>query len=567
MASQAVDYMAQSNATSPVQHFWTLGVEEQFYIVWPIALIVAVGVAARIGQRASSWFAGTIGALTLASFVYSVVFTQTAPDIAYYSTFTRAWEFGAGALLALLLRRRPRPFGDAIATVASWAGFAAIAAAMFFFTAATPFPSYTAALPVLGTVMVIAAGAPRGRLAPTKIISLRPVQFVGDVSYGVYLWHWPIIVLLPFITGHPLSTAECLAVAAASIALGWLSKRLVEDPWRRNPWLGGGRPRRALWSALTGMAVVTLTAVPLAIATVPPAPRTPTAPEACWGAMAMTDPADCGPADEVPLVSNVHSFSGDLPSDDVKACEITVELATYRRCEVVEAPATGTTVALVGDSHATRWVESFSRAASQEGWGLSTFLVSGCPLVSTDPIGGVWGYDPVGAQLCPVPTAAVIDEITADPSITDVVLTNRTRLYITDDTADHPLAATSVATTIRALQAAGKNVIVLPDHPEVRGIPILGGSGAIDCLSTKSAAECWMPRSEADFKDPMRMAASETSAPVVDMTDLFCDAERCLWQIGGLAVYTDDNHLTRSFAASLAPPLAERLVTAGVGTR
>ena len=561
LAAQSVDYMALSNVKSPVQHFWTLGVEEQFYIVWPLLLIGGAYLAGRMRRSGLRGMAGAVLVATVASFMFSVVYTALVPTVAYFSTATRAWEFGAGALLALVLRRIPAPITGGVAAAASWAGFAVLAIAMLVFTGATPFPSYTALIPVLGTILVIVAGAPRARWAPTALFSVRPVQFVGDVSYGVYLWHWPLIVLVPYALLAPLNTWQSVLIGIVSIALGWASKVLVEDPVRSHRWLASGRPRRSFLAAGAGMLLVVALSLPLALSIVPPAPQVPATLPACWGAAAMTD-EQCGGPSAAALRAPAPSFAGDLPTAEVAACELTVELATYRRCDL-RATGGDRSIALVGDSHATRWVETFERAAEKEGWGLSTFLVSGCPLVSLEPLGSAWGYDPVGAQLCPQPTRAVIDEIVADPVITDVVLTNRTRLYVSDDPANRPLSPDAVAATIRTLQEAGKHVIVLADHPETARIPVQGGASAPDCLTAGDARKCAMPRNDADFADPMRTAAVDSGADLIDLTTQFCDDERCYWQIGGLVVYTDDNHLTRSFAATLAPALADALSTPG----
>ncbi len=206
---------------------------------------------------------------------------------------------------------------------------------------------------MLGTVLVIVAGAPRARWAPTALFSVRPVQFVGDVSYGVYLWHWPLIVLLPYALLAPLNTWQSVAVGAVSIALGWASKVFVEDPVRSHRWLVSGRPRRSLLAAGGGMIVVVAMSMPLAMTTPPPPPRVPATLPACWGAAAMTDRQCRGPSTAA-LRAPAASFASDLPATDVAACELSVELSTYRRCDLRPANRDmDKTIALVGDSHAT----------------------------------------------------------------------------------------------------------------------------------------------------------------------------------------------------------------------
>ena len=192
LADSAVDYFAADNGPSPVQHFWSLSAEEQFYVVWPLLLLLAVGLtrgrAARVRRRA---IVVTIGALTVASLAYSLHHTAANPAAAYFITPTRAWEFGVGGLLAMLPHVE-RPAGVKWA-VLSWVGLAGIGVAAAFFSPDTPFPGYAALLPVLGALAVIAAGAPTGRWAPTRGLELPPVQYLGNVSYSVYLWHWPLL--------------------------------------------------------------------------------------------------------------------------------------------------------------------------------------------------------------------------------------------------------------------------------------------------------------------------------------------------------------------------------------
>ena len=220
-------------------------------------------------------------------------------------------------------------------------------------------------------------------------------------------------------------------------------------------------------------------------------------------------------------------------------------------------------VAFIGDSHGTRMAEPVRMTAEQEGWRLSTFLVSGCPMAARVWVGSAWGADATYSEICRTTAVDVFDEVLADPTVDVVVMTNRTRVYLSDDPENWPLAAADVAEVIAEFQAAGKAVVVLRDPPEMRGVPVEGAEGAVDCvLRVDDPSECALPRAEAGFDDPMRDAAVATGAPVVDVDDLLCDDERCLIQAGGAVVYTDDNHLTTTYARTMQPFLGARLVAA-----
>jgi peptidoglycan/LPS O-acetylase OafA/YrhL len=560
LAAQSVDYMALANVKSPVQHFWSLGVEEQFYLLWPLVVVVTYVAARRIGRRALPAVAIALVAVTAASFLYSVVLTAQTPTVAYFSTFTRAWEFGAGALLAVAVRFGFRQLPAGVDAVASWVGVLVIAVTMFIYDAETPFPSYTAALPVAATVLVIAGGTSHARWSPARLFGARPVQFIGDVSYGTYLWHWPLIVLAPFALGSPNGILVSLAIIAASLLLGWASKRWVEDPVRTRSFLARARTRWTLIFTAAAMAATVAVAVPLATYTIAPPPAQAAGDQAtCYGAAALSD-ATCEPAESIPLTASLSSFSLDLPPADILSCELPTTADDFRRCEFGEASAQGPHVALLGDSHATRWVEALAEVAAASDGRLSTFLVSGCASATDQLTGSAWGFEPVYAEQCRSTSQRMIEAIAADPSIDTVVMTDRTRLYVTDDAAFHPLTAEMVARTIEQFQASGKRVIVLEDPPEMNAVPPQGGGSAPDCLMNAASPEaCSLPRTEAEFADPMRAGAELRGAESASLDDLFCDAQRCMAQIGGLVVYSDDNHLTRSYALSLVDELAARL--------
>ncbi|MCM3500742.1 acyltransferase [Microbacterium sp. P26] len=558
LAAQSVDYMALSNVKSPVQHFWSLGVEEQFYLVWPILLGAAWWFAARRRRTGLTVVLATLSIVTAASLIYSIVLTSLAPTVAYFSTFTRAWEFGAGALLAVVTARGLQIRGRALTAGASWAGLGMIVASMMLFDGQTPFPSFTAALPVVGTILVIAAGMPGAPWGPGAIYGLRPVQFVGDVSYGTYLWHWPIVVLLPFARNAPNGILVSFAILFGSIALGWLSKTLVEDPFRTRSVIARARPRWSFAAVAAATAVIALAVTPLATyAIAAPADAGRAGP--CYGAAAMGD-VECAPVDEVPLTAAVSSFSADLPLGELLQCELSTNSKAFQKCDFGDADAPGPHVALLGDSHATRMAEPIRDLVAEKDGRFSTFLLSGCAAITTQTTGSAWGFDAEYAETCRSVSQDMIEQIEQDPSIDVVVMTNRSRLYVSDDPDRHPLTADMVAGTIRGFEDAGKRVIVLADPPERYAVPPRGGESAADCLSrVDDPSGCALSRAAAEFADPLRAGGLAAGADVVGLDDLFCSDTECMSRIGGVVVYSDDNHLTRSFALSLVPQLRERL--------
>lgn len=218
--------------STPVQHFWSLSVEEQFYLVWPLLLILALWLAIRFGRPRHDLVVAVLVVTTLASFVHGTILTVQDHNLAYFSTLARGWEFGVGGLLALA----PQVVGDRLRRTRAVAGFAGIAAilvaALSFADAAGAFPGSIALLPVLGTAAIIWGGMPRAALSLAPVAALRPVQWFGGISYSLYLWHWPIIMFTPYITGQPSAAPVMALLLLLSIAVADASKRWIEDPFR-----------------------------------------------------------------------------------------------------------------------------------------------------------------------------------------------------------------------------------------------------------------------------------------------------------------------------------------------
>ncbi|MCL2424142.1 MAG: acyltransferase, partial [Micrococcales bacterium] len=250
LASSETDYLSADQMPSAMQHYWSLSIEEQFYVFWPILLgvvwVLAALVARRTGKdRGTLAVAVTVGATVAASLAWSAHLTSTDPARAYFVSTTRIWELALGGLLAAVLavaatsKRPARPWrhGRWVRAGVAWVGLVLIAVAAYQYDGTTPFPGVAALVPTVGALMVIAAAADQVRGGPGRVLALRPVQWLGDISYSIYLWHWPLIIIVPFVINRSLGFVDALGVLGLTLVLSALTKRFVEDRLRWHPLL------------------------------------------------------------------------------------------------------------------------------------------------------------------------------------------------------------------------------------------------------------------------------------------------------------------------------------------
>jgi peptidoglycan/LPS O-acetylase OafA/YrhL len=561
LAINSVDYLAADSPPSIVQHYWSLAVEEQFYIVWPLLILLAIALARRYWLRGGGdeevnrskslvAIAVALGLIALGSLAFSIVATAQSQPVAYFITPTRAWEFGAGGLLAFAPGRLPSWVPPRVAVMArssaSWIGLAAIGLAALTFSAATRFPGYIALIPVTGTVLVIWAGDVRQRWAPTAVAGFGPIQLVGDLSYSIYLWHWPLIVVYPYLLGHAPGLRGGLVICALSVGLAWLTKVLVEDPFRyRKFWTTSRRHTYGLMGVgmLATLTIVGSAALLLQEKQQADAPRLAAGVSGavnCFGAAALAPGARCPRPFAVPSTLDTAFASNDRGL--FRICHAGSDTAIMS-CAVGD-PAGTVGVAVIGNSHALAFANGLDRYARENAWRLEVYDGPGCLGVALEQVGAF------PAEECVTWTRAVIDRIVQKPGIDIVVFQSYVDVVPPEYTPEQRIAFVALMqTTWTRLLDAGERVAVISDVPGT--IPVRTPY----CVSREihQYDPCRRPRDTLVLSNLMFEAAKQTHGmTAVDITPYFCDSTFCHSVIGGVVVYFDAHHMTTTYAVTLA---------------
>lgn len=573
-ADRGADYLQSTLPPSPLQHYWSLAVEEQFYFVWPLLVFLVCVKARRVVTRVAvmSWV------IFVASFVACMITMQTAQPWAFFSPHTRAFELAAGGIVATLPIARNTVLKNVEAAL-GWVGLAGIGACVVLFNESTTFPGPWALLPVIATMLVIRS-AEHNAWGPHTILRFSPLQWLGSRSYSAYLWHWPILIIAPAMVGTDLNATQRAACIVMTLGLSELSYRYVENPIHRNQFVVGTRAgvlAVSLVLVVLGASLLTANNVP-ALATGVEA-TTPTldlvTSTTNQGGSTVTGESTSttvvsptptlaplsGPIDAISqavlnnvVPSNITPALSAAVLDESRiykdGCHTSFSSTMQKDC--VFGNKNGTiVVGLYGDSHAAEWFPTIEKVAIKRGWKLITYTKRGCPPAEIPTFSKVLGHN---YKECEPWRKNVLKKMVSD-KVQVVLVANFDRLL----SATNKLPVwekewrAGLQGTIDTLKSRKIVPILVQDTP-------YPGQDIPTCLSANlsNVSQCSPVRSNAirgEIHQVRKDLALANDVQLLETTDWFCTATVCPAVVGNLLVYRDDNHITAAYAKFLAPLL------------
>jgi peptidoglycan/LPS O-acetylase OafA/YrhL len=595
LAINGTDYMQASAAESPLQHYWSLAVEEQFYLVWPLVMIGVFALTRSIARRRGvtssrvtrRWVFGVLLGLSVLSLAWSLFESIASPTFAYFSTFSRAWELGVGALIALAGAKLKR-LTSTSRTVLAYAGLAGIVVSLFVITPTSTFPAPWALLPVLATALVLVSGV--GLEARRIGVLTNPVsRYLGDISYSLYLWHWPVIIFIGMFL--PMDNPfVVLLVIGLAVALAAFTYHFLENPVRESSWLEP-RARRASrkakkpamtrrtlgrgWIgaiAVVAVALITMATLSNGVVRVPDptiivsapvedAAGFETAAELRTAEIATALSATAWPALD-PAIETMDKNAG-AQEWVVDGC-LNIYPNDPDKCIYGDAAAPKLAVVL-GDSTAISYMPGLRPALEEQGYRIQMLTMFSCP--AWDISVGASGSEPT--RVCNVQHDWVYDyvkELQPDLIIMSSLAGNVVKLTSgTNDAGAVQEYGEAAATTLADLTPAAKEGVIVISPPPGKDEPLA------ECKTPQSVPADCMTEVSSLFQtvavaEQRAVATAGEKVRYVDTIPWICNRNTCPSFVGTSPVMWDGIHLTDNASAALQPLWTETLFPEAAAT-
>ncbi|WP_022793513.1 acyltransferase family protein [Marinococcus halotolerans] len=539
LATSAVDYLAQNNEASPFQHFWALSIQGQFYVLWPLLILLTYFLAKKtFNTPVRKTLCGVLAAVFILSLSYSIYITAANQPWAYFDAFARVWEFSLGGLAALLL-----PYltmNKSVGFVLGWLGLAVISLTGLLLPVSTVFPGAAALLPTTGALLIITAAENSSRFGVDKLLGSRPFLYFGSISYGFYLWHWPILIFyFAYFDNTTVSIKGGIAIIVLAFAAAALSVKIIETPLRKiNIKQSKGKAVIALvlflLPALTAAGIwdnyvdknqsgigedYTVTDYP--------------------GARAISE--DIEPNPDIDPLENVAQAESEMPAFYADSeCYSNLEETEISMCSYGDTTDPEYTIALVGGSHSGHWFPALEKMSEELSLQIDVFNKDGCRF-STDDFDGTlsdscmqWNEDSIEPLKKNDPDLLFTTaNVNAGGTIPEGYL------EIWEEFEGHT------------------EIFAIRDNPRMQEeIP--------SCLEeSDDPADCAVPRDEVLSENPPWENTEEENIPdnvtFADMSPYFCDDDTCDPVIGNVITFRDNHHISTFYSRTMGPALKEHI--------
>ncbi|MDT8858821.1 acyltransferase [Alkalihalobacillus sp. MEB130] len=539
LAYNAVDYLAQNNEASPFQHYWALSIQGQFYLLWPLIIYLSFFLARKLLKTpVRKTLLAILSLIFITSLSYSIYITTVNQPWAYFDTFARVWEFSLGGILALLIPYLS--FQKTVSLILGWIGLMMILLTGILLPVSNVFPGYAALLPTTGVMFVIIAAESRNRFGVEKLLGAKLLAYLGNFSYGLYLWHWPVLIFYyDYFLTDTVSILGGLAIIFVSLALSMISVKLLETPVRT---LNVKKSKAKLTIILVSFmfpVLIVATTWSLYVTHVQGHTSDTHSIEDYPGARAIFYGIEPTPGlDPLP---NAVQAKAHLPTfyNEEESCYAGLNVSKVIVCSYGETENPDYTLALVGGSHSGHWFPALEKIAEELKLQIDVYNKDGCRFSDDD-------FDGILSESCMEWNENVLEPLLVDPP--DFVFT-------TANVNRGDIIPSGYLNQWRKLEGATQ-ILAIRDNPRMaEDIPT--------CVEL-TPDECAISREEG-LSDVIPWDNTEgipSNVTFIDLSDYFCNEETCEAVIGNVLVYRDNHHLSTLYSETLAPALKERIIKA-----